>query len=132
MVEASSDTILLQRGSRGSGRKAGGEPGVSWRMPPRGSSFASSQQPIQSAVIGRQTPHGVKLVSKAGKGQLTEPKNLTIVSTLERGRMIEATDDHGGEGRSPRSSPRAGKPLTWRRGAAGGEGQQEVGGCPAR
>ena len=47
-------------------------------------------------------------------------------------RMIETADDRHDEGRSLRSSPRAGKPLTWRRKAVGAVSQQEAGKCPTR
>lgn len=46
--------------------------------------------------------------------------------------MIKTADDRCREGRSLRSSPRAGKLLTWRREAMGTVSQQEVGACPAR
>lgn len=132
VIEASLDVLLRQRESGRSGRKAGGEPDGPWLMPSRGAPISARQQPIQSAVIGRPIPHGVKLVSKTGKGSLTEPRNFIDASRSERIRMIEATGDRGDEGRSPRSSPSAGKPRTRRRGAVGRVGQQEVGVCPAR
>lgn len=132
VIEASSDISLRQCEGGRSGRKAGGEPDGSWLMPSRGAPRAARQRPIQSAVIGRPSPHGVKLVSNTGEGSLTEPRNFIAASRPSRAGMIEATGDRSGEGRSPRSSPRAGKPLTWRRGAVGGAGQQEVGGCPTR
>ena len=47
-------------------------------------------------------------------------------------RMIETADDRRDEGRSLRSSPRAGKPLTWRREAVDTVSRQEAGKCPTR
>jgi hypothetical protein len=46
--------------------------------------------------------------------------------------MIETADDRRDEGRSLRSSPRAGKPLTWRRKAVDTVSRQEAGECPTR
>ena len=47
-------------------------------------------------------------------------------------RMIETADDRRDEGRSLRSSPRAGKPFTWRREAVDTVSRQEAGKCPTR
>jgi hypothetical protein len=47
-------------------------------------------------------------------------------------RMIETADDRGDEGRNLRSSPRAGKPLAWRRKVVDAVSRQEAGACPAR
>src|SRR3954452_8674982 len=47
-------------------------------------------------------------------------------------RMIEMADDRRDEGRSLRSSPRAGKPFTWRREAVDTVSRQEAGECLAR
>jgi hypothetical protein len=46
--------------------------------------------------------------------------------------MIEMADDRRDEGRSLRSSPRAGKPFTWRRKAVDAVSRQEAGECPTR
>lgn len=132
MVEAPVDIIIHQRESGWSGRKAGGEPEGIWLMPSRGMPLAANQQPIQLAVVGRQIPHGVKLVSKTDKGALTEPRNFITTSPPARKGMIEATDDHGDGGRSPRSSPRTGKPFTWRRRTVERDCKQEVGICLTR
>lgn len=80
MVEAPVDILPLQRESRRGGRKAGGEPDRTWLMRSRGTSAMAGQQPIQSAVVGCQTPHGVKSVSKAGKRSLAEPRNFLDAS----------------------------------------------------
>jgi hypothetical protein len=48
------------------------------------------------------------------------------------GRLAEATGDHARRGRSPRSSPRAGKPSTWRRRAVDAACKQERDACPTR
>jgi hypothetical protein len=62
-------------------------------------------------------------------------RNLGTSSWLPRRltpRMIETADDRRDEGRSLRSSPRAGKPLTWRREAVDTVSRQEAGKCPTR
>jgi hypothetical protein len=70
----------------------------------------------------------------SGTGPLQPPpKSSRRVRPWERENLIvecqgqHSTDDHD-EGRSPRSSPRAGKPSTWRRGAVcrdgGGKGSR--------
>ena len=62
-------------------------------------------------------------------------RNLGTSSRLPRRltpRMIETADDRYDEGRSLRSSPRAGKPLTWRRKAVDTVSRQEAGKCPTR
>ena len=78
-----------------------------------------------------RNPHGVKSAPKAGERSVTEPKNLAVASGIVGLRMAEATSDRDGEGRSLRSSPRTGKPSTWRRGAVDTAGRQEVDLCPA-
>lgn len=77
-------------------------------------------------------PHGVKSAPKAGERSVTEPENPAIASGASERRMAEATSDRDRRGRSLRSSPRAGKPFTWRRKAVGTASKQEVGSCPAR
>lgn len=77
-------------------------------------------------------PHGVESAPKAGERSVAEPKNLAFTSGGFRRRMAEATSDRDGEGRSLRSSPRAGKPPTWRREAVDTASRQEVDLCPAR
>ena len=72
----------------------------------------------------RQNPHGVESGPKAGKRNPSEPENL-IAAPL-RG-VAKATGDRRNEGRSLRSSPRTGKPSTWRREAVGTACRQEEG-----
>lgn len=128
MDDASSERIARQRESRRVGRRAGGELNGDWYAPFWGGPISARQRRTQPAVVDRQNPHGVKSVSKADKGKLTEPRNLNAISK----RMIEVTDDHGNEGRNPRSSPRTGKPFTWRRGIVDRACKQEIGSCPTR
>lgn len=79
-----------------------------------------------------RNPHGVQSAPKASERSVTEPKNLAVASGLVGLRMAEATSDRDGRGRSLRSSPRTGKPSTWRRGAVDTACKQEVDLCPAR
>lgn len=76
--------------------------------------------------------HGVESAPKAGERSVGEPKNLVIVSGAFGRRMAEATSDRDDEGRSLRSSPRTGKPSTWRREAVDTAGKQEADPCPTR
>lgn len=62
-----------------------------------------------------------------GKGRESEPGNPSVASFG----MAEATGDRDGGGRSPRSSQRAGKPSTGRRGTVETVSRQEAGGDPA-
>ena len=92
-------------------------------------------QPVREPVRRTgQLPHGVESAPTADKRLSTEPENRAYVSWLRSCRtgIIEATDDRGCVGRSLRSSPRAGKPSTWRRQAVGMVSRQEVGLCPTR
>ena len=80
-----------------------------------------------------QNPHGVKSAPKAGKRSYSEPKNLVTASRpLSLAGMMEATHDRGDEGRSLRSSLRAGKPSarsnsgTWQRETVDTVNKQEV------
>jgi hypothetical protein len=62
-------------------------------------------------------------------------RNLGTSSRLPRQltpRMIETADDRHDEGRNLRSSPRTGKPFTWRRKVVDTVSQQEAGKCPTR
>lgn len=79
-----------------------------------------------------RNPHGVESAPKAGQRSNSEPKNLIFASRPAWVGMTEATGDRVDEGRSLRSSPRAGKPSAWRREAVETVSQQEVGSCPAR
>lgn len=83
-------------------------------------------------------PHGVKSAPKAGQRTYSEPKNLVITSLRLLLGMMEATHERFDEGRSLRSSLRAGKPFTrsilrtWRRETVDIVSKQEVGLCPTR
>lgn len=84
-----------------------------------------------------RSPHGVKSAPKAGQRSAAEPKNLVLASIALGGWTTEATSERLDEGRSLRSSPRAGKPLTCliearRREAVDTVCKQEAGSCPAR
>lgn len=136
MVDASSENDLRQLGSGRSGR---------WRMPQAGGVLVRSGdlrtggmrraacQPRRVLALRRgRIPHGVKSAPNTGERSVAEPKNLVIASGALGRRMTEATGDRGDRGRSRRSSPRAGKPSTWRRAAVDTACRQEVGACPAR
>jgi hypothetical protein len=63
------------------------------------------------------------------------PRNRGTSTQLPRRfapRMIETADERGDEGRNLRSSPRTGKPFTWRRKVVDAASQQEGDGCLAR
>lgn len=77
-------------------------------------------------------PHGVESAPKAGERSEAEPKNLVIASASFGRQMAEATSERDDRGRSLRSSPRAGKPPTWRREAVDTACRQEVDICPTR
>src|SRR5690606_27215180 len=72
------------------------------------------QPPGKPARPGSRIPHGVESAPTADKGQLVELGNLPALPSF-RGRLAEATGERAKRGRSLRSSPRAGKPSTWRR-----------------
>ena len=74
-------------------------------------SLASRSMDIFTLFIG-PIPHGVKSAPKAGQRSYSEPKNLITASLLSLAGMMEATHERCNEGRSFRSSLRAGKPLT--------------------
>ena len=101
--------------SRSGDRRLGGEQHV-------------AGQPARAPVgHAGQSPHGVESAPAADERYLTEPENLAAFSARPDpwgGLMIEATDDRCGEGRSLRSSPRMGKPSTWRREAVNAACQQ--------
>jgi hypothetical protein len=132
MSDASSDVIVHQRESGWIGRRAGGVLDGAWDATFGDVPISARQQSIKFAVIDRQNPHGVKSVSKTDKWSLIEPKNFFVVPQPAGERVIEAIDDRNDEGQSPRSSPRAGKPHTWRRGTVNRGCKQEVGLCPTR
>ena len=77
-------------------------------------------------------PHGVESAPKTSERSVTEPENPVIASGASGRRMAEATGDRDDGGRSLRSSPRTGKPFTWRREAVDTASRQEAGLCPAR
>ena len=91
---------LLAVGRRGPRRSA--------RMPSYGGTVPDSSRDIVGLYGGRGIIAG----------------NLGTASLLPFG-MAEATGDRSAAGRSPRSSPRAGKPLTWRRGTVDRADMQE-------
>ena len=79
-----------------------------------------------------QSPHGIQSAPKVGERSVTETKNPVITSGASERRMTEATSDRGDGGRSLRSSPRTGKPSTWRREAVDTASKQEADLCPMR
>jgi hypothetical protein len=136
MADAPVDAITHQLGSEWVGW---------WRAPPAGGVLVRTALIRTGAAqhIARQPrygiawyrgriPHGVESAPKAGERSATEPKNLVIASDAFGRRTADAASDHGGEGRSLRSSPRTGKPFTWRREAVDTDCRQEVDACPAR
>jgi hypothetical protein len=109
MVEASVDsTHITNPEVGGADVTAGGELVSSCHME-TGKLMLSNQ--MQSVMSDCQIPHGVKFDPKTNKGNLLEPKNLTAIPHG----VTEATSGHCCKGRSLRSSPRTGKPSTWRR-----------------
>ena len=111
MSEASVDTHTSPKGSGRGGRKAGGVLGSAYRSGLGGGPWTTSQETGFAGSPGRN-PHGVESDPTAGEGNPLEPENHTIASA----RMSETTGDRDSMGRSPRSSQRAGKPSTRRRG----------------
>src|SRR6185437_12971871 len=105
-------------------RKVGGEPNGLGGSRFRGAS-TMHQPGVTPALTSGRIPHGVESVPKASERSAAKPKNRADAS-LSKKEMIEATDDRDGVGRNPRSSPRAGKPPTWRRRIVGTASQQEV------
>ena len=97
-----------------------------------GTRHAARQLRYEFAWCRSQIPHGVESAPKAGERSVAEPKNLAVTSGDFRRRMAEATSDRCDKGRSLRSSPRAGKPSTWRRKAVDTASRQEVDVCPTR
>jgi hypothetical protein len=97
-----------------------------------GARRAARQPRHELAVCRSQNPHGVESVPKAGERSITEPENPAIAPGVSKRRAAEATSDRGDGGRSLRSSPRTGKPFTWRREAVDTGSRQEVDPCPMR
>jgi len=90
-----------------------------WR---HGTGVTCAGQPDGVAVVAAgQISSGVESGPKAGKGLPSEPGNLAGASFG----MAKTTGERTSRGRSPRSSPRAGKPSTWRRGTVNTAGRQE-------
>lgn len=136
MVEAPEDLGSRQLGSGRDDRRC--EPpiggalvrGVNART---GGARRAARQPRHKLAVCRgPNPHGVESVPKAGERSITEPKNPAIAPGVSKRRAAEATSDRGDGGRSLRSSPRTGKPFTWRREAVGTASRQEVDLCPMR
>lgn len=127
MSDASVKHGIRRTGSRRIGRKAGGVPIPAGVSGTRGMRVRACQPYAQLAVAQGRNPHGVKSVPTADEGTLSELGNLAVGSPADRWEMVEATDDHRREGRSLRSSPRAGKPPTWRREAVNRANRQEAG-----
>lgn len=117
MVEASTKCNPPNLEVGGSVEETGGAPMLAEAPSIRDAWATARQSWGQSAVPNGQNPHGVESVPKADEGMTVEPGNLAVTS--HEYEMIETTDDRRSKGRSPRSSPRAGKPLAWRRGAVG-------------
>jgi len=135
MADAPVDTGTCQRGSGQVGRrckpKTGGVLVRAMNTRTEGVQRAARQLRYKFARHRGQIPHGVKSAPKASERSVTEPKNLVIASGIFGPRMAEATSDRNDEGRSLRSSPRTGKPFTWRREAVDTACRQEVDACPA-
>lgn len=131
MVDVPVEHACRQRGSGRQGLRACGVPGCFGVQQPRDMRATACQPATTSVVVADRIPHGIKSVSKTDERSAIEPKNLGSASS-SIWKMTEATGDRRSERRSPRSSPSAGKPRTWRRGTVGTECQQEVGSCPAR
>lgn len=136
MADASSEYGPCQLGSGRDGlRFTSGTGGVLVRagVTRTGGVRRAAHQPRRGLAWRRgPIPHGVKSAPKAGQRSDAEPKNLILASAVFGRRMAEANSDRLDEGRSLRSSPRAGKPPTWRREAVDTACRQEAGSCPAR
>ena len=128
MVEASVEITTSPNGSGRGGRMAGGVLRPAYR-PGCGDDQVRDHQSLDEAAVSIDpNPHGVESDPKASKGNLLEPENLIVAPQG----VAEATGDRDDEGRSPRSSPRAGKPSTWRRGTVGKACTQEGAAWPYR
>ncbi len=95
-----------------------------------GARRAACQPRHELAVCRGPNPHGVESVPKAGERSITEPENPAIAPGVSKRRVTEATSDRVDGGRSLRSSPRTGKPSTWRREAMDAASRQETDLCP--
>jgi len=118
MVDAPVEDGACRRGSGQVGHKAGEalDRCARWRS---GDVRETGHQPAgESVVPAGQSSHGVESAPTADERYLTEPKNPASAfarAACRQVRMIEATGDRAGGGRSLHSSPRTGKPSTWRR-----------------
>jgi retron-type reverse transcriptase len=121
MVEASVDRIHLTNPEVGGAAKMAGGELVSSDHMETGEQVA--QRSDVAVMSDGPIPHGVKFDPKTSKGNLLEPENLT---TTPFG-VAETTSDRCSKGRSLRSSPRTGKPSTWRREVVDTVGRQEEG-----
>jgi hypothetical protein len=121
MVDASLEmTHLRDPKVGGAALVAGGALAPSCQL---GAGEPTSQPTDESVMSVGPIPHGVESGPTAGQGNLSEPENL-IAAPFG---VTEATGDRRDEGRSLRSSPRAGKPSTWRREAVDTASRQEEG-----
>ena len=142
MADASLEYGTCQLGSGQDGSRPGlGNGGVlacSGDSQAGGTQLSARQPWDVFTVFHGLIPHGVKSAPKAGKRSHSEPKNLNTASlSLSLAGMMEATHDRCGEGRSLRSSLRAGKPSTRparprQREAVDTVSEQEAGLCPTR
>lgn len=119
MSEAPVEDGPRQTGSGRGGRKAGGEQEPAEISGSRGLRFGAGPPWTVSAVVHGQSPHGVESAPKVNERTVAELGNLAAISLANGSEMIEAVDDHRRGGRSLRSSPRMGKPSTWRREVVG-------------
>lgn len=121
MVEASVErTHLANPEVGGAALSAGGELVSSCH---RETGEHRAQRSDAAVMSDGPIPHGVEFDPTTGKGTLSEPENLAAVPFG----ATEATSDRCSKGRSLRSSPRAGKPSTWRREAVATVDRQEQG-----
>ena len=135
MEDASLQCEACQRGSGWVGRKAGGASVFAGITRTEGARAFARHRLSEPAGLERLNPHGVESAPKAGERSPLEPKNPVLASSrsaLRRAEMTEATGDRGDGGQSLRSSPRTGKPSTWRREAVDAVSKQGVDLCPAR
>lgn len=137
MADASLENGACQLGSGRVGLRARGVLARFGDVRAGGARRAVRQPRRVFALCRGRSPHGVKSAPKAGERSLAEPKNLVCASVALLRRMTEATSERTDEGRSLRSSPRVGKPLTRprkprRREAVDTICRQEAGLCPAR
>lgn len=135
MVEVPLEDVAHRRGSGWVDRKIGGVL-ASAGDAEAGAGRETVRQPLsEPAGLMGPNPHGIESAPTADERMMVEPENLAPASPnilLWKEEMTEATGDRDSKGRSLRSSPRARKPLTWRREAVGAASRQEVDTCPAR